>query len=174
MKNNIKYILSLLIIALFLSCNDDSIQQRRDAEKAKRLNYVRENKIPDSARQISGLYFISLKEGEGELPQWSKDKVYVYYTFYNLDGTVLKTNTLAGYFEPLSFVYGDQTVKQALNEAVGQMKEGGKARLIIPSSLNNGTPFLGVEITSTNQFVTVICDLELFEIRESKDPNLEF
>jgi len=176
MKNNIKYIAFLFIVTMFFSCDDTSIQEKRDAEKAQRLNYIREHKIPDSTRQLSGLYYIPIKEGEGDAPQSGKHRVYVFYTFYHLDGTLIKQVGLAGKFEPHSFDYNiyNTSVKPALTEAVGKMKEGGKARLIIPSSLNNGSPYLGVETMSTNEFYTVICDLELYEIRESQDPDTEF
>lgn len=176
MKNTIKYIAFLFIVTFFFSCDDNSIQERRDEEKAQRLRYVREHNISEDTRQMSGLYFIPIKEGKGETPEWQRDKVYVFYTFYYLDGTVIPTgtNSLTGYFEPQSFTYGDPSFKQALNEAVGMMKEGGKARLIIPSTLNNGAPYLGVETMQTNEFITVICDIELYEIRKSEDPDLEF
>ncbi len=174
MKNSIKYIALLFIVSLFISCDDDSIQERRDEEKAQRLNYIKEHNIADSTRQISSLYYIQIKEGEGEKPEYGKDKVYVFYTFYYLDGTLITTNSLYGLFEPFSFTYGDPSIKQALTEAVSYMKEGGKARLIIPSTLNNGLPTLGIETAYTNEFVTVICDLELYEIRESQDPDTEF
>lgn len=175
MKNSIKYIALLLLVTFFASCDDDSIQQRRDKEKADRLRYIAENDIPDSARQLSGLYYIDVKEGEGDSIEAGKDyKVYVYYTFYHLDGTLVDQVGLAGKYEPHSFNYSDFNVKQAFREAVSKMKEGGKARLIIPSTLNNGTPYTGVEISGTNEFYTVICDLELSEIRESQDPDTEF
>lgn len=175
MKNSIKYIALILIVSFFSSCDDDSVQQRRDKEKMERLKYIADNDIPDSARQLSGLYYISMKEGEGDSIEPGKSyKAYVFYTFYHLDGTLIDQKGLGGKFEPYSFNYGDYNVKQAFTEAVGKMKEGGKARLIIPSSLNNGAPYTGVEIMSTNEFYTVICDLELSEIRESQDPDTEF
>lgn len=174
MKNNIKYIALLFIVSLFCSCDDDSIQQRRDEEKAQRLAYVRQHNISDTTRQPSGLYFIPIKEGEGEEPKVGKDKVYVFYAFYNLDGSLIDHQGFFGLFEPYSFTYGDPSIKQALNEAIGKMREGGKARLIIPSTLNNGMPYIGVETMSTREFITVICDLELYEIRESQDPDTEF
>lgn len=176
MKNSIKYIALLLLVTFFSSCDDDSIQQRRDKEKAERLKYIADNDIPDSARQQSGLYYISMKEGEGDSIEPGKTyKVYVFYAFYHLDGTLIKQEGLTGKIEPFSFDYSyNAGVKQAFIEAVAKMKEGGKARLIIPSSLNNGMPYTGVEIMSTNEFFTVICDLELSEIRESQDPDTEF
>lgn len=175
MKNSIKYIALLFLVTLFISCDDNSIQEKRDDEKAERLNYVREHKLEDK-RLVSGLYYIPIKEGEGEKPEFGKHKVYVFYTFYHLDGSVIPngTNSLYGLFEPFSFSFGDSSIKPALNEAISKMKEGGKARLIIPSTLNNGMPYLGIETMSTNEFFTVICDLELYEIRESQDPDTEF
>lgn len=177
MRNIFRYIALVFVVASFFACDDDSIQQRREKEKAERLQYLKENNIPESARLTSGLYFISIKEGEGMDPEdyeVGKHKMSVYYTFYYLDGGLIAQKGLGGKIESFTFNYGDYNIKPAFREAVSKMKVGGKARLIIPSSLNTGQPYTGVEVTSTNQFYTVICDLELSEVSESQDPDNQF
>ncbi len=178
MKNTFRYIALLFFATLLFACDDDSIQQRKDDEKSERLRYIEENNIPDTARLTSGLYFITIKEGSGMSPKdyvVGKHKMNIYYTFYYLDGRVIDHNGLYGKFEPYIFSYGDYSIKPALLEAVGKMKQGGKARLIIPSALNIGSPYIGVELSYTNnEFITVICDIELAKVSETNDPDNDF
>lgn len=186
MKILLKYLfLPLFVLSLF-SCEDDSIQERREKEKKARLNYVREQNIPDEALSNSGLYIVKIKEGSEDGKTLSETmegdiedvKVSVFYTFYHLDGRVIDSNCLYGFFDAYSFPYnkymGNSGIKQAWTEAIRDMKEGDKVKLVIPSALYSmGEPYIGTESFGTNQFITVVCDLELSEIKENTDRDME-
>ena len=84
----------------------------------------------------SGLYYIEIEEGTGRMPVLN-DTVAFRYTAKLLDGRLFDTNVDAA--EPITFVVGSNILIKGIEEGVRYMKNGGKARLITPSSLAYGT-----------------------------------
>ena len=84
--------------------------------------------IPDS----SGLYFISFVEGTGKQPQ-AGNPVEVSYLVRSLNGEVFDSSD-KGY----KAVIGDTAMVKGWNYGLLKMKEGGKARFILPSKLAYG------------------------------------
>ncbi|MEA3443429.1 MAG: FKBP-type peptidyl-prolyl cis-trans isomerase, partial [Bacteroidota bacterium] len=60
----------------------------------------------------------------------------------------------------LKFILGSDQIIQGLNEGIAKMKEGGKARLIIPSILAYGEKQVG----PIPPFSTLIFEVELLKV----------
>lgn len=81
----------------------------------------------------TGLVIRTLSEGSGPAPAAS-DRVRVHYTGSLVDGTVFDSSLTRG--EPLEFALGQ--VVAGWREGLQLMKEGGKAKLTLPSQLAYG------------------------------------
>lgn len=120
----------------------------------------------------SGMYFISKKKGTGSQAVAGK-KVKVHYEGMLLDGTYFDTSVeevakSQGLYNPqrdyapFEFTLGQGMVIKGWDEGIAMMKEGGKARFIIPSNLAYGAnPRPGGPI---KPFSTLIFDVELLEV----------
>lgn len=110
------------------------IEQAKAAEDSITTQYIADNKIK-VAPTASGLYYIQKVAGKGAQAENGK-KVSVHYTGRLLDGTVFDSSIERG--EPIEFVLGEGRVIPGWEEGIAKMKEGGKATLLIPSSLAYG------------------------------------
>ena len=119
-----------------------AIKEKEDADNAKRLKeepkriakYIKDNNITEKP-QPSGLYYIEKQAGDGDSVQ-DGDLVAVHYSIYNLDNQLIESSY--DYGQPLPFVYGGDQMIAGIEEAVGYMRVGGKARIIVPSRLGFG------------------------------------
>lgn len=117
------------------------IEYRKDLDMQEQLNllrYVSGHNIPDSLKH-SHMYIIPLALGTGpEVKQG--DMVSMAYKGSFLNGKVFDSVPLNA---PLQFRYGDTAqIIEGLELALKYMREGGKAKIIIPSQLafgNNGS-----------------------------------
>lgn len=108
------------------------VQAMQAEEMPKLEKFIADNKITVKPTE-SGLYFIELKKGTGASPKLT-DIIKFNYTGKFLDGTVFDSNEGKG--GPVEYPLV-QLIK-GWQEAIVTMKKGGKARLIIPSSLGYG------------------------------------
>ncbi len=112
--------------------------QKAEAERAmleeKTLieKYVAENKITVKP-EVSGLYFVETKKGTGGSPS-PEDMVTVNYVGKFLNGEVFDASEKHG--GPATFALN--RVIPGWTEALQKMKKGGKANLLIPSSIAYG------------------------------------
>lgn len=163
MRNYIVKFYSLIIaFAIALSCfsclksDDDDIKIRTAKdEEQELLSFIEKNEIDESAKTSTGLYFVSVEEGEGEFPQ-SGDTVRVKYVGCFLNGRVFDQNLTEG----ISFVLGQKSVIQGWEEGIAMIKPGGAATLVVPSSLAYG-PFGYYTIPP---FTPLLFDVELVEV----------
>jgi peptidylprolyl isomerase len=96
--------------------------------------YLTEQKI-DVGPIPSGLYFIETQAGKGmkiDSGKWLK----IHFKVSLIDGKQIFSSYDRG--EPLSFEFGKRFDTPGLEEGVSLMKKGGKAKLIVPSSLAFG------------------------------------
>lgn len=103
-------------------------------EQLTLLQYVTVHHISDSAKN-DGIYFIPISHGDG--PQ-VKDKslVSLSYKGYFLDGHIFDSVSSNN---PLQFRYGDTAqVIKGLEIGIKKMRQGGQAKIIIPSQLAFG------------------------------------
>ncbi|MBL4709784.1 MAG: FKBP-type peptidyl-prolyl cis-trans isomerase [Flavobacteriales bacterium] len=133
--------------------------------------YLAENGITVAPTE-SGLIFISKVEGSGKQAETNK-KVKVNYAGMLLNGTYFDTSiedvakeqgmhNPQRTYGPFEFQLGLGQVIPGWDEGIAMLKEGGKARLIIPSNLGYGAnPRPGGVI---QPFSTLIFDVELIEV----------
>ena len=105
---------------------------KADSEKAF-LDYIDENHITDHT--ATGLFFKKLVTTKGKTPQTGQTAQIKYVVSY-LDGTLLGTSDELGeYYEvPL----GQHKVLKGLEEGIGLMRVGEKARFVLPYTLAYG------------------------------------
>jgi len=124
--------------------------------------------VPDTDEGIttdSGLRYIEIVAGDGLAVQ-PGDIVKVHYTGTLEDGTQFDTSLDTG--EPLEFASGMGKMIAGFDEGVAMMKEGGKAKLIIPPDIGYGAQ----DKESIPPNSTLIFELELLSI-ERPDPPVD-
>ena len=131
--------------------------ERADQEEGLRQDYLDEEGITVSPT-ASGLYFVEREPGDGPRVQ-AGQTVAVHYEGRMLDGTVFDSSYERG--EPLEFAVGEGRVIQGWDEGIGMMREGGQARLVVPSNLAYGEMGAGDLIPP---FSTLVFDVEVVEI----------
>jgi FKBP-type peptidyl-prolyl cis-trans isomerase len=145
-KMNFYTTASIMLTAIFLSpgCNNNNDQELKDQEIRLLQKYIEDNNITREPT-ASGLYYLPITDGTG--PQVGPD----FYVDFNynvelLDGTMLytsyedvaKNNDLyvsSALYGPIRLLAGNTGIP-GLNEGLQLMREGGKARMIMPSSIN--------------------------------------
>jgi FKBP-type peptidyl-prolyl cis-trans isomerase FkpA len=152
------------------------VQSEFDFEKEKRLflNWVSEfeseensnienylnNRHLDIDPTYNDLYFVTLKQGYGEKVKIGKH-VYVHYEGRFLNGKFLES-TLERH-EPVDYIYGQELfVVKGMDQAIGMMREGEKALIILPSELAFGASGAGDGIVPP--FSTLIYELEIIKV----------
>ena len=119
--------------------------------------FLEENKKkPGVVTLPSGLQYIVIKDGIGEIPKES-DKVTTHYHGTLLDGTVFDSSVDKG--QPASFPVNG--VIKGWVEALQLMKVGSKWKLFVPSDLAYGERGAGAAIGPNS---TLIFDVELISI----------
>lgn len=120
------------IISAFASCKkDDDKQDEIDHEII--VNYVEENNL-NGKFTSSGLYIIIVEPGDDRHPDYYSS-IEATYTGYHLDGTEFDSGSIENY--PLSYLI------KGWQEGLTYVGEGGKVKLIIPSSLAYGDQSAG-------------------------------
>ena len=107
----------------------------------------------------SGLHFIDLVRGTGPVPH-TGDVVETHYTGWLEDGTKFDSSLDRG--EPLQFVLGRGYVIAGWDEGLALMRQGGKARLVIPPDLGYGARGAGGVIPPN---ATLTFEVELVRVR---------
>ena len=137
-------------------------EERKNAEPAKISAYIKANNIEAEPTE-SGLYFIPLEEGTGSKPL-PGDKVTVHYTLYTLEGSKLQSSKDAG--QPFEFTLGKGEVIPGWDEGIPMMKEGGKAKFLIPSDLAYGERSMGGGI---EPYTPLLFQVELLEVKPANE-----
>lgn len=132
--------------------------ERKSSEQQAIDNYISQNNIEVSPTE-SGLYYISVTEGSGPKAKVG-DTVKVNYTGSLLDGTIYYSSYDHGM--PLTFEVGGGEMLAGWEEAILMMKQGGKAKWIMPSSLAYGS----YERQGVKPYSPLIFDVELIEIMD--------
>lgn len=160
-------VLPLLMFGV-LSCSHDDDEKLREREQRLLEQYLNDNNITQEPRE-SGLYYLEREEGDGPAPQ-EGNYIIMEYRVRLITGRVIETtdeeeakeNDL---YNP-DMVYGSykfnisNTPLEGVREGLSLMKEGGEARLIIPSELAYGAQGTG----NVPPFSTLIFDIKLKEV----------
>lgn len=104
-------------------------EERKALEAETIANYLKEKKITAKPTE-SGLYYIEKQKGSGPKVQMG-DSTTVKYALYSLDGQELQANTI-------TFEMSDMGMVPGWIEGIGKMNKGGKATLLLPSSIAYG------------------------------------
>ena len=134
------------------------MEERKNNEQLEINKYLTENNITVEPTS-SGLYYILVSEGAGSQPVAGK-KVKVHYTGTFLNGE--KFDSSYDRNEPLEFPIGTGSVIPGWDEGISMMKEGGKARLIIPSKIAYGDQDRG----PIKAFTPLAFEVELVEVEK--------
>ena len=110
-------------------------------------------------KTTSGLEYIEVQAGTGAQAAAGKT-VSVHYTGKFQDGRVFDSSISRG--QPISFKLGAGQVIKGWDEGIALMKVGGKAQLIIPSSLGYGERGAGGVIPPN---ATLVFDVELVDVK---------
>ena len=138
----------------------ESIKQRYPEETehayAEMQLYFAKNGI-NATPTSSGLYYVMLEEGNGEMPA-KGDNVKVHYTGKLLDGTVFDSSIERG--EPIEVPIGMGYVIPGWDEGIMLMSKGEKGVLYIPYYLGYGDRGAGADIPP---FANLIFEVELID-----------
>lgn len=131
--------------------------KRDEMDEQKILGYyLRKSKLnlkPDA----DGLYFKEEKSGNGESIH-KGNKVLVNYSGYFLNGKKFDASP-----KPIEFTIGDEgQLLKGMALGLSHMKEGGKAKIIIPSQLAYGSE--GSTTGIVQPFTTIIYEIELLKV----------
>lgn len=166
-------ILSILFICL--SCQS-SVQENDEPDEASIrdqllkantvLTDVEDQEIKDFIRRHewdmeetgSGLRYMIYDEGKGEKAEKNKIAVF-HYSVWLITGDLIYTSRESGMAE---FKIGRGGVESGLEEGILLLREGDKAKFILPSHLAHGVPGDGAKIP---QRATLIYDIELVELQ---------
>ncbi len=108
-----------------------------------------------------GLYFIHKREGAGIKVETGRT-VEIHYEGRFLDGKLFDSTRKRG--EVFEFVYGHELqLIEGLEKAVGLMREGGKALVIIPSDLAFGSH--GSSTGIIPPYTSVVYEVEILSVR---------
>ncbi len=144
---------ALLLSALIWACGDGD-----KSPTSQEQTPVTETALRDTTT-ASGLHFIDIVRGTGPVPN-AGDVVEAHYTGWLEDGTKFDSSLDRG--EPLQFVLGRGRVIAGWDEGIALMRQGGKARLIIPPDLGYGARGAGGVIPPN---ATLIFEVELVRVR---------
>lgn len=173
--HKIQYFLYILLITLF-SCSDDRKNHPEEKKANLKESLIRINKylIEKDAEAIesyvkrrnwnmtvteTGLWYMIYKKGSGKKAE--KEKIAtLYYKVNLLDGTLCYSSDS---LNPKRFKIGQGGVESGLEEGILFLRQGDKARFIIPPHLAHG--LLGDEDKIPPRSI-IIYDIELLHISD--------
>ena len=138
---------------------EKKMREAQEKESADLDKYLADNKITTKATE-SGLIFIDIKKGKGNKPK-ATDIVKVHYVGTLLDGT--KFDSSIDRKEPVEFPLNQ--VIPAWTEGLQLMSIGGKAKLIVPSTIGYGPRGQG----PIPPFSTLVFEVELLDIKAAPE-----
>ena len=126
-------VVAVLIASTLFSCNPSRKYEKE--ERALIDNYIASNPAQNFVLKPSGLYYLEVVPGTGDLAV-KQDTAHVKYTLKLLDGTIFDTNTDKDTY--LIFPVDEGFVIKGLDEGITYMRQGGKSLMLMPSSLAYG------------------------------------
>lgn len=132
--------------------------QKEQEEEVLLQKFLKDNDITPTTVLPGGLVYVEKEAGTGAQPAEGQN-VKVNYTGKLINGNVFDSSFDRG--EPITFVIGRGAVIEGWDKGIALMKEGGKAMLIIPSSMGYKDRGAGNVIPP---YATLIFDVELLEV----------
>lgn len=126
-----KYILSALVLTLFMSCSKDKETDYVAQNEQEISAYVAKNNL-NAQRSDSGLYYVIDEPGAGAQPT-ATSSVTVEYKGYFTNGSVFDAG------KPGGLTFGLNQVIKGWTEGIPYFKEGGSGILLVPAHLGYGS-----------------------------------
>jgi len=155
-----------------LNAESPEARQKAEAEKAEKLKkeepvkiqtYLTTNKLT-TAPTASGIYVITKNPGEGRAIK-KTDFVEINLTVLSIEGK--KIFSTLDNKQPITFEYGQPFDTKGFDEAIGMMKKGSKATIVVPSAMGFGDQGKrdrsGAEIIQP--FSPVVYDVEILSLK---------
>ena len=137
----------------------DTLVANAVATEEQEFKQLLDTKFPSRKTTDSGLMYVVEKEGEGTSPVAGQD-VSMHYTGYLLDGKKFDSSLDRG--TPLQFKVDAGQVIKGMDQAVMDMRAGGKRTIIIPPELGYGSRGAGGVIPPNSHLVF---EIELLEAK---------
>ena len=129
-----------------------------EAEREMIRNYARRHKWP--LKKAKGIYYVVYEEGKGQ-PIQQGDEVVFRYSLKLINGSEIKTRG-----QPESIKVGEGgAVVSGLHRAMQLLREGDRAKVIVPSHLAYG---LAGDQNKIPSKATLIYDIQIMDIRRGK------
>jgi FKBP-type peptidyl-prolyl cis-trans isomerase len=141
-------------------------EPENEADKYARENEQQiQNFLADSSYQAqqttSGVYYFKTRENASGIQPQTGSQVYVHYQGRRLTDNVLFDESSRAANRPLVFALNGGGVIPGFNEGIGVLREGERAKLLIPSSLGYGyRPLQNIPAYTVLKF-----DVELMTVR---------
>lgn len=155
-----------------LNCETLEARQKAEMEKAEKLKseepvkiqtYLANNKVT-AIPAASGIYVITQNPGAGRGIQ-KTDFVKINLTVSSIEGKKIFSTLDKG--QPITFEYGQPFDTKGFDEAVGAMKKGSKATVIVPSAMGFGErgkkDMSGQDIIAP--YSPVVYDIEVLDLK---------
>ena len=127
-------------------------------EQTALLKFMKKN-FPEIQKDSSGIYYISIQDGTGDRAWWDT-RILVHYKASFLDGKVIDSTYDD---EPFEFVMGQEgQVLKGFEIGLRKMRQGGKAKFILPSYLAFGAK--GSNYFIVPPYTSIIYDVELIKV----------
>jgi len=142
---------------------DTAVQNQLTKDIALINTYLSKNNI-NAQRTGKGTYVQVVSQGNGAQIEAGK-YVSLKYTGSTFEGKIFDTNADAskGHTEPLVYQVGSQGMIRGLDEGLRPLKEGAKAKIIIPSTLAYGPQPPSPEI---KPFENLIFDIDVLKVSD--------
>ncbi len=159
-KKYYQSVLLFLFVALIFSLGScDPAKKYENREKASIQDYLASHSDQNFELKPSGLYYLEALTGTGRAPE-PNDSAYIILKVKFLDETVYYTNE--GTTDTIVFPVAVGALIYGLDEGITYMKEGGKASLLIPSSLAYGAIGNGYGIPG---YTPLLYDVQLVRVK---------
>ncbi len=163
-RSSLKYTIVILFALFVSSCLDMNMDDSDPtAEDEKRELAVYLDRIQRAGSDIdttdSGIYYITMEEGEGDFPQ-NGDSLEVGFAGYFIDGALFDSSDKYNEEGTIHFVLGDPPMIKGWDEGMKLINKNAKVQLIIPSELAYGSEGSGtIPSYTTLVFVVKMMDI---------------
>jgi FKBP-type peptidyl-prolyl cis-trans isomerase len=124
--------------------------------------FLADSSFTDKAQQTpSGVYYIKTLENPSGVQPQTGSQVYVHYQGRRLTDNFLFDQSSRANNRPLVFALNNGSVIAGFNEGIAALREGEKAKLLIPSSLGYGY----ANLQNLPPYTTLKFDVELVAVR---------
>ena len=137
---------------------DAENQKRLEEEPARIEKFVKDHNVQVTPSE-TGVYYLEITKGTGPIVNIG-DMVSIHYNLYNIEDKLIETSYGA---EPMQFIYGRGEMVPGIEEALEYMRVGGKATIIVPSTMGFGDVAIDKELPANS---TVVFDIELIDVQK--------